>query len=298
MNGRDQSEKPSRKPSRLSSCFNSGRAQGKTLAVIAFVVGTALCGSARAVDSFFDIFVDTWDSGLVVMTPDESGVAYPFPPPPLNFPDIPTATGALIDIELVSLSLQGSQPMVVSAPDPTSNHFTVDSFFDIFYELRITDSAGNSEFVVDSFFDVFFSIEVIPGRFDPNVGDYDVELIDIGASEIHTIPVPGPAIPGVEREEIGFAVQLFEGLPQGIDGHVTVLKLAGGGGAGGFAVDSFFDVFVEISIDGGNSLVSPIENTPLRMLSQTQVTVPEPSTLVLLALAVLGTTLASRRRSD
>ena len=88
-----------------------------------------LSGRNAHADSFFDIFVDLWDSGQVVMQPVE-GSAYPFPPPPLNFPDL-GAAGA-IDIELVSLSLRSSQPLVVSPPDP-SGQFVVDSFFDITY---------------------------------------------------------------------------------------------------------------------------------------------------------------------
>ena len=84
------------------------------------------------------------------------------------------------------------------------------------------------------------------------------------------------------------------GLAQGVEhrGHVTVLKLAGpGGGGGGFQVDSFFDIFYEVSLDGGNSWSSSA--TGLAHSESVQV-VPEPAS-ALLGLAGAGVLMRRRR---
>ena len=85
--------------------------------------------------------------------------AYPFPPPPLDFPDIdidqnPSTTDDIIDIEIVALQLSSSQPLQVSPPLPTGQ-FNVDSFFDIEYRIQL-DGDPSSQFQVDSFFDISY----------------------------------------------------------------------------------------------------------------------------------------------
>ena len=98
--------------------------------------------------------------------------------------------------------------------------------------------------------------------------------------------------------DFDFAIQLQEGVAAGLDGHVTVLKLAGGGGAeAAFTVDSFFDVFVEISLDRGPPAPS-VENSQLRLLSHNNVGVPEPATWGMLAFGLLAVWFSNRRRTS
>jgi len=63
---------------------------------------------------------------------------------------------------------------------------------------------------------------------------------------------------------------------------------------GGFQVDSFFDVFTELSIDGGQSWIP--SNGPTRL----EIDAPEPSAAVLglLGLLAVGFRLRGRRRSE
>ncbi len=254
--------------------------------LLAALLVTGFAGSSQAqADSFFDIFVDVWDSGEVHMQPVDSG-AYPFPPPPLDFPDVGAA--GQIDIEMVSLSLRSSQPMVLSPPDPTSGQFTVDSFFDIEYRINADNGSGAPAPVVDSFFDIEYRIDVTPGRteFLPEgeVQHFDIEMVSLSLTSSQPIDLPGDP-------DFDLAIQLIEGQPAAFDGHVTVLKLAGGGGT--FHVDSFFDIFVELSIDGGPPVAST-QDSQLRLAHSA--IVPEPSTFGMLALGLFATWFAYRRK--
>jgi hypothetical protein len=65
-----------------------------------------------------------------------------------------------------------------------------------------------------------------------------------------------------------------------------------GVGGGVFHIDSFFDVFTELSVDGGNTWI-PSSGATHVDLAPTPV--PEPGTLALLAVAAVGG-VAIRRR--
>jgi hypothetical protein len=63
----------------------------------------------------------------------------------------------------------------------------------------------------------------------------------------------------------------------------------GGGGGGGYQVDSFFDVYTELSIDGGLTWMPAAS-------AMHMVGAPEPGTLVLLITAGIGMFLFAWRR--
>lgn len=256
--------------------------------LVAATLLVGLAGSSNAqVDSFFDIWIDAWDSGQVVMQPVDSGGAFPFPPPPLDFPNV--GAGGAIDIEMVSLSLHSSGPSIVSPPDPTSGQFTVDSFFDIEYDITASNGNDPATHAIDSFFDIAYSMEVRPGPLQTlPTGEeqqtFDIELVSLSLTSVQPIDLTGDP-------DFDFAIQLVEGFDPGLDGHVTVLKLAGGGNT--FQVDSFFDIFVEISIDGGPP-VSSLQDSQLRLAHSA--IVPEPSTFGMLAFGLLAALLFTKRR--
>lgn len=273
-------------PVQAPTAPDTGRPVSMFILAVALIIAAASANKARAADSFFDIFVDLWDSGGVVMSPVDSG-AFPFPPPPLNFPDLGAA--GTIDIEMVSLNLRSSQPMVVEPPQ-TGGEFFVDSFFDIEYEINIDDGTGPAVPVIDSFFDIAYRIEVIPGRpgmlptgeeFEP----FDIEIVSMDLSNSQPISLPGGGTADL-------AIQLVEGSAAGLDGHVTVLKLAGGGG-GTFQVDSFFDIFVEVSLNGSPPTQSS-QDSPLRLANST--VIPTPSGFGMLAAGLIATLFAANRR--
>lgn len=151
--------------------------------------------------------------------------------------------------------------------------FAVDSFFDIFY----TGTEGS--FPVDSFFDVFFDIYApssSPGivRTTPTLNSdytvdsffditYQIEFEDGGSL---TMDLRGDPLPGVT---------------------LGVVNL----GDGNFNVDSFFDVYTELTVDFG---VATLGNPLVTMRIRGNYT-PEPTTIFLLALG--GIVLRIKRRA-
>jgi hypothetical protein len=81
----------------------------------------------------------------------------------------------------------------------------------------------------------------------------------------------------------------LSGSPLRHRGHVTVLKAAGGGTT---HIDSFFDIFTELSIDGGNSYQPATNSTPLAFSA----VIPEPSTWMLLIVGATSLAAFGRRR--
>ena len=86
--------------------------------------------------------------------------------------------GAIVEVELVSLSLQGCTPL---CPVPTTTAsgglYYIDSFFDVFTELSIDGGE------IDSFFDVFVEI------------DMEIEIPDIAFTPTAPATVAPPPTP-------------------------------------------------------------------------------------------------------
>ncbi len=107
----------------------------------------------------------------------------------------------------------------------------------------------------------------------PGVGHFDVEMVALSLSMANPID---PNLADVE-------VQILPSV-----GEVDVHDL----GNGHWQIDSFFDVFTELSIDTGHGVEvipgsSILHNAPARMVLHDD-PIPEPGTLTLLAFAGLG----------
>jgi len=188
----------------------------------------------------------------------------------------PFGTSA-IPVELIGLSLVSSGPATVTPAAggdfqvdsffdvfiaPTGGDFQVDSFFDVFVELSV-DGVDQ----VDSFFDVFVKVNVTP---QATGTDFDTEIVSM------SLTGRSPSGPYTLRESPG----------QPSTGQTSLSALPGGD----FQVDSFFDVFVELSLDGAPFAAGagPVQ---LKLTG----TVPEPATLALLLAGIAGLARRSQR---
>lgn len=219
----------------------------------------AATNNAYAIGSFFDVFTELMVNGQVAF----KSVA------PTTYP------GPVFDTEMLSMTLSSSADprVVVHAPAPDGS-FSIDSFFDITY--RVGPVGG--PYTVDSFFDVFTELSVSPPTTNPDGSQtFDTEMLSMD-------------LEGAGGPSSNFVLAMA-GPPYEHRGHVTVLKSHQDGG---YHVDSFFDIFTELSIDGGGSFQPAASSTPMAFSATV---VPEPSTWILCVLGGIMLLAFRRRRA-
>ncbi|MCC7476661.1 MAG: hypothetical protein IT425_14830 [Pirellulales bacterium] len=190
------------------------------------------------------------------------------------------------DPRLPSPNYHSTNAIQFNTPDGV---FVIDSFFDIFTELQRLPVPPAGSHRIDSFFDVFTELSVhhpvgtLPVQTFANMeiwilGSQPGEPFD---TEMLSLSLQGGDLPANIR------VRESPSRPSTGKGRITDL------GGGIFRVDSFFDIFTELSLDGGEWIPA---SGPLHIVGSSPA-VPEPASATLLALgSILLTSGLLRRR--
>ena len=161
----------------------------------------------------------------------------------------------------------------VTLSNDTGN-WAASSFFDIFTELSYDGGQNWTENQMS--FESSFSIPAGIAIDESGVHVFDTEMLSMNVRGLD-----GPNL-----------LLLRESPTLSSKGHVTVLKSACvDGSCSSVQMDSFFDVFTEISLDGGQSWVPSDNSASLHMSS-----VPLPAGVWLLGSGLLGMAGVARKR--
>jgi len=170
-------------------------------------------------------------------------------------------------ISILAKNIRMMNPTVSIPPPPPGGPFVVDSFFDIFFDVSL-DGGGSWQPMVTGA-QASMRITNTGGGGGGGAVLYDTEML--------MLDIAGGGLPP------GVMIRESPTLPS--PGRHSIEPLAGGG----FWIDSFFDVFTELSVDGGGTWMPQVQG-PTRL----ELT-PEPATLSLLALGGLGMLLRRRK---
>jgi hypothetical protein len=176
--------------------------------------------------------------------------------------------------------LHAVYPMGVILRNPVHRAFTnVQRVSGTLYEMETFDSLLDGEVSIDgggSWMSVTMSGPVttmVNNYVSGQLGTFQTEILGMSLS----------------ANVGGMPVMIRESPTLSSTGRVSVEEGGGGGGGGGYRIESFFDVFTELSVDGGMTWYPDTEG-PGRMTL-----CPEPASLVLLALG--GLAMLRRRRA-
>ncbi|MEX2091932.1 MAG: hypothetical protein WD971_04600 [Pirellulales bacterium] len=203
----------------------------------------------------------------------------PAPDFPYQFVDPPADFGGGALVTVYSLQLQAADPAQVEYPtmDFVNDVWLLDSFFDINYEMQMSIGLG-------PVFPVFGAGQMhvqgsAPAGLDSFTTEFQLELLQLDL------------LPSAVADPLS-EILLRESPMLASTGVTTVVDLCPFCDAFHWRMTSFFDVFAEISIDGGANWV-PSDGS-FRIVQG----IPEPGTcfLATLLIALLATPLAGRAR--
>jgi hypothetical protein len=184
--------------------------------------------------------------------------------------------------EYTSSNTRMPSPMYRSANPVVYGPYVVDSFFDVFTELQRFPEPTSTE--VHSFFDVFTELSIQGPGIAPGIRDAPSQQ----TMRLNGSP-PGTPYPHIINTEMLQLDISGGGLPGGVRiresptlasmGKTTILADTP---SGPFHIDSFFDVFTELSIDGGQTWIP--SGSAMHIVGNT----PEPSSVMLALLGALS----------
>jgi len=143
------------------------------------------------------------------------------------------ATGfADLEVEMLGLSLVGRAPINTVPLPPVGNTYTLDAFFDVFTTLDVPGQAHEGY----SFFDVPIMLSITnlsPARSGP-LCDYEIEILSM---QLQGGPLPA-----------GLQIRAGRSLSGTALGHFQANR-----NSDGYSIDSFFDVWTDVSVDAGQT---------------------------------------------
>lgn len=164
-----------------------------------------------------------WAQGL-----DTSSDAFPVPDR-LYIATGPTSYGGAIATEIVSMSLSAGGGTIFPLSAGSGDHFPAESFFDVFVEIDLP-GLGLTNVTLTG-----------PVETRINVGGSDLSTSGLFDTEIVSMSLSGDAG--------GMPILIRESPTMQSAGLHDVTDIGGGL----YHIDSFFDVFTELSVDGGQS---------------------------------------------
>ncbi|MCX5684554.1 MAG: PEP-CTERM sorting domain-containing protein [Planctomycetota bacterium] len=176
-----------------------------------------------------------------------------------------------VGIVVTNVKLVPSTGVPTYVPPTTGGTITANSFFDIFTEVSVD---GGGTFTPMSASSVPSTIRITGGASGGGVRSFDTEMLSLNIS--------GGTLPA--------GVMIRESPTLASNGQHSITDLA----VGTYQIDSFFDIFTELSVDGGASWM-PAQGLQGPSAMHVVLT-PEPATMTLLGLGGL-VALIRRRRS-
>lgn len=199
---------------------------------------------------------------VLLLTEAASAYPVPFPPPQGPYVVVPPMFYPPNVLVNPTLATPPVSPATIPAP---GGPFSINSFFDVFTEISL--DGGTTWTTHSTVAPVSFDVYALPGG-PPFV--LPVEMISLDIS--------GGTLPS--------GMMIRESPTQPSAGFTTYEPIGGGQ----FRIDSFFDVFTELSLDGGATWIP--SSGPSRMSTQT----PEPSSIALFTMGALGMVMLRKRR--